>query len=433
MQFKIVRIFLFLMLLSCGVWQFIFAMQEQLVFVGKTEILEASQIKDSEALTHIARRKHLFEAEMNGANVFLQKALLNNSYYIPAWLGLAELLNDLGRKKQAQEVYTYIEYLLTDLKRWRWEKALTAYQLGREELLPEELKFIIREIPGKIRTSAMQLAFSLWNDPREMLQNVGVENILHLFQYTIANSLPEEALVFWEVIERDKNIAYQEKKMLSFLDMLIKNDFLFEAGAIWSKYFNPAAIIYNGEFEREFIGRAFGWRYRKNKNFTLRFEKKSVDDGTKSIKLHFKGWDNISFVHLSQIVPIKAGHQYTLSFEAKAKDLTTDQRPFVKLYGHKCSGPTLRSDMVKPTQDWTKYEIRFDAPQDCNSIIVRLRRNESRNIDNKISGSIWLRMFEITDMGESSLDDHELFENVLETDVFHEPTFGSNSSEDQNN
>ena len=140
--------------------------------------LNPQQVRDSRILTYQAKQKHLFEADLTGAEVLLQQALKVNSYYIPAWLSLVELYNDRGEKDHAGKVLAYVDELTQGIKRWRWDKALVAYQTGMVEILPEELSYIIREIPGKSRNDALQLAFTLWKKPEILIQNVGISNII---------------------------------------------------------------------------------------------------------------------------------------------------------------------------------------------------------------------------------------------------------------
>jgi hypothetical protein len=315
---------------------------------------------------------------------------------VPAWLGLAELYNDQGQKMQAGEVLQYADSLTEGLKRWRWDMALTAYQLNRQEMLPGELSFIIRELPGKTRNDALQMAFLLWDDPEALMTNVGRDNVIHLFNHSVQNKLPDMALAFWKVIEAE-GWKWQENEALALIDMLIATENIPEATTIWRKHFNPENIFYNGDFKRPFMLRAFGWRVASDKDFVQQIERNETGV---SMHYRFKGWDNLNFYHLSQIVPVAGGRMYELHFEAETKMLTTDQRPFLEVYGYKCGGLQANSDMFPPNQEMAPYVFSFGVPEECDAVVVRLRRNESRQIDNKLSGRMWLRNLKITDTGE---------------------------------
>ncbi len=407
MHTKVFRICCFLLLLACALLQLNFSVQEQRIFTDKKGRLPTDQIRNARLLTYHAKQKHMFDADMDGALSLLQQALIINPYYVPAWLSLAELKNDIGAKEQAIEVLHYVDVLTRGLKRWRWDKALVAYQLGKMDMLPGELSYIIGEIPGKARADALQLAFTLWQEPEDLIENIGRENIMHLFNYCVRKNLPQKALSFWQMIP-SRGVDWQEKEALALIDMLLRTGNVAKAGNIWRSHFNSKNIVYNGNFSEKFLRRAFGWRAGKNKGFAQRFEHIPGDDSVRNLHYRFKGWDNLNFSHLSQIVPLEPRKEYQLTAELKSERLTTDQRPFLEVYGYKCKMAYARSEMIEPDQDWAEYKVNFGVPGECSAVVVRLRRKESRHIDNKLAGKMWLREFRITETN----DDFTLLDGV---------------------
>ncbi len=309
----------FLLLIAGAFMQLVFAFQEQSVFSdlksGEKSLLQS---RDPQLLTLSAQRKHLFEGDMDGAMSLLQRALTSSSYYVPAWLALAELNNDLGDKQQAYAILDYVDGLTRNLKRWRWEKAMVDYQLGRMAVLPAELRYIIGNIPGKSRNDALELAFTLWDDPEQLLQNAGPENLMPLFDHAVRKSMPDKALFFWQRIEEDKE-PWQQKQLQSFLEMLLRSGKVAEAGIIWRQYLNPDSLVYNGNFLQPFMQQAFGWRSGKDQGFEKRFEENGGNVQGKSLHYRFKGWDNLRFQHLYQIVPLASGK--TIPTHGRIQDL----------------------------------------------------------------------------------------------------------------
>lgn len=401
---KVFRICCFVLLLAGAVMQLLFALQEQNVFnevkSGRYSFLQSS---DPQLLTLAAKKNYLFEGDLPGAMLKLQRALAGNGYYVPAWLALAELDNDLGDKKKAQAILDYVDTLTRDLKRWRWEKTLVDYQVGRVAALPAELRYIIHDIGGKSRNDALQLAFTLWDEPQQLLDNVGPENLLYLFDYSISKSMPETALYFWNKIESDKE-PWQQRQLKRFIDMLMRTEKITEAGKIWRKYLNPDSLVYNGDFSQPFMQQAFGWRTGRDQGFEKRFEESDGKIQSRSLHYRFKGWDNLNFQHLYQIVPLTGGKHYRFSADCKTLNLTTDQRPYFEISGYKCQMQNVRTAMVAPDQGWETSHIDFAVPEDCAAIVIRLRRNESRQINNKQAGHLWLRNIVISDTSKQSLD-----------------------------
>lgn len=390
----------FLLLITGAFMQLVFAFQEQSIFSdlksGEKSLLQSS---DPQLLTLSAQRKHLFGGDMDDAMSLLQRALTGNTYYVPAWLALAELNNDLGDKPKAYAILDYVNGLTRNLKRWRWEKTNVDYQLGRMAVLPAELRYIIGNIPGKSRNDALQLAFTLWDDPEQLLQNVGPENLLPLFDHAVQKSMPDKALFFWSRIEDGKE-PWQQKQLLSFLEMLLRSGKVAEAGIIWRTYLNPNSLVYDGNFLQPFMQQAFGWRSSRDQGFEKRFAESGGNIQGRSLHYRFKGWDNLRFQHLYQIVPLVSGRKYQLTAEFKSAKMTTDQRPYLEISGYKCTMPNARTDMVAPNQDWQQYQIDFAVPEDCAAIVVRLRRNESLQIDSKLAGQLWMKNIVISSVGE---------------------------------
>jgi len=396
---KVFRVSCFLLLLVCGLLQLRFSVQEQQISIDQEGLSATDQIRNARLLTFHAKQKYMFEADMHAAMSLLQQALIINPFYVPAWLSLAELKNDIGEKKQAAEVLDYADSLTQGLHRWRWDKALVAYELGETDMLPGELSYIIEDIPGKPRADALQLSFTLWDKPEDLIRNIGRENIMHLFDYCIRKRLPQKALFFWQMIESE-GVDWREKQALVFLNMLLGTGEVQEAGNIWRSHFNSQIIMYNGDFSKNFLQRAFGWRGRKDRGFAQGFDQVLGETSSRNLHYRFKGWENLNFSHLSQIVPIESRKEYELSAELKSQKLTTDQRPFLEVYGYKCKMAYAKSEMVEPDQDWTSYKVNFSVPGECSAVVVRLRRKESSHIDSKLAGKIWLRNFTIRETGK---------------------------------
>jgi tetratricopeptide (TPR) repeat protein len=398
-QGKVFRIGAYFVLLTCGIWQMLFAYQEQKDFSDKYDKAPVTKTRNVRVLTYHAKQKYMLEADLIGALPLLQQALAINPSYVPAWLSLAELNNDKGEKEKAYAIFRYVDKLTQGLKRWRWEKALTAYQLGRFEMLPDELRYIVHQLGGKERNDALQLAFTLWQEPEELVEKLGIENIDYLLWHAIIKKMPEKSLFFWRTIEKE-GVPWQEKEALALLDLLLSFGEEKVAGQIWRQYFNPDQILFDGNFSRPFLGQAFGWRTGKKQNFEQLFDKDPEDSQARILHYRFKGWENINFVHLYQVVPVAGGKEYRLTAKMKSQKLTTDQRPYLEVTGYKCKVPVANSEMVAANQEWTEYQVEVRVPEECSAIVVRLRRKESNHIDNKLAGQLWLKSFVIAATSE---------------------------------
>ncbi len=391
----------FLVFLALAALNLRIAMQEQAEYsgTGDSEAMIA-HLRSPFLLTWHARRLHLLQGKSTEAEELFMRALSYNSYFIPAWLGLAELKNDRGSKTESRAILDYVDRLSTGINRWRWEKALLTYQMGRYEILEKDLSWIIEKIPGASRQAALKMAFSLWPEPTELLKHIGQHNILHLFSYASQTKNVDMALAYWPQIEQ-MGVDDHRKEVLVFLNALIQSDKLTQAAAIWKMYFNDGSLLYNGSFQQEPTHTAFDWRVGKPKGSTWRIESSGGKENDRAMRLHFSGSENIRYHHLSQIVPIRPGRRYQLTGQIKTSNLTTDQRPFVEVIGFQCTIPQARTEIVAERQPWTAFALPFAVTEDCQAIQVRVRREPSTHLDNLLAGDLWLKGLAIEETGDT--------------------------------
>ncbi|SDP71234.1 hypothetical protein [Desulforhopalus singaporensis] len=388
----IIKAVLVLVLATAGVVQFRFGIREQLSFSDTAEHTGPSQLTSPHALTGAAKKKHLFEADLDGALALLKKALAANTTYMPAWLSLVELYNDMGRRKLCLLALSRVHALTEGLNRYRWEKTVVAYQIGQTELLPRELHDIIFEIPGKTRNDALRLAFTMWKTADDLLANVGEDNLIHLFNYGVRTSRPDLALSFWQDMVNG-GVDYRDGELLALIDMLLRENRVADAGGIWHSRFFPEEALYNGDFTQPLLKKGFGWRLNTSHDYEYRVEPVPQNGVAGIVHLRFKGWKNINFAHLYQIVPLSRGQHYTFAVDMKSRSLSTNERPFWEITGYKCDGAkTAVTDMAAPnSDDYESYSVDFTVPDECAAVMVRLRRKPSNHLDNKISGQLWLK------------------------------------------
>lgn len=394
------RFFCISVLLALAAIQIHFALYEQTEYSRNENASSLHKYQSNPyLLTWLGKQKHLLDADLEMANTLYQKALQINSVYIPAWLGLAELQFDQRQKENANAILEYSGGLLDDVKRWRWNKALVAYQFDRKDILAPDLSYIIREIPGKTRNDALRLAFAQWPDAIELQEQLGDDTLEHLFKYATRKRKVEQGLILWDSFKTE-DFENQEKETLAFIDMLMGQSEVESAATIWSKYFNATSLLFNGDFSKEPLQTAFGWHIGKNKGASWYLQEATKKDPQPSLHLHFKRQKNINLHNIYQIVPLLGGKVYALKGEIKTKNLTTDQLPFLEAYGYKCKAPRNHTEMVSSNQDWTDIYLLFEVQAECDAMVIRLRRRESTHIDNKLAGDIWLANFKIAETDE---------------------------------
>jgi hypothetical protein len=113
------------------------------------------------------------------------------------------------------------------------------------------------------------------------------------------------------------------------------------------------------------------------------------------LRVNFSGRENIAFHHVYQIFTAETQTKYRLTYAWKSQGITTDQGPFIEVYGYDKEGLYETGPMVTGTQKWHEVSIEFDVPEGCRAAVVRLRRLPSSRFDSKIRGTLWLDDFRL--------------------------------------
>ena len=384
------RLVCLLVLIALAAWHLRMSLLLQSEFSDrKVADPEIAYERNPRMLTWHGKERHLIEADTAGAERLFRQALAVNPVFIPAWLGLAELKNDTGDRKAADALLDLVDRTTEGVNRYRWDKVLVAHQMGRRDILERDLVWLAAEVEGKMRDDALRLAFSLWPEPAELMRVMGADNLASLFHYAVRSRRTDEAAILWAGLG-EAAAAQDRKQVADFVELLLREDRVESAGAVWRQVFGPEPLLHDGSFADKPMQKAFGWRMGKVRGSSWRVAKGEGDEPALALRLQFNHLENIDFRHVSQIVPLTGGRAYRLKGQWKSLSLTTDQRPFVEVLGHKCKAEPARSEMIEPSQPWRTFSLDFTVPADCHAMMVRVRRTASLQIDNQLGGELWL-------------------------------------------
>jgi tetratricopeptide (TPR) repeat protein len=385
------RIILFIGIVGLALFELRLAVIAQSSFSGvsRNKAIRKYQ-QDPGILVAYGRQSLLESGGLKRAEHWYRRALLSNPFYIPAWLALGELRNDEGDTARASAILEYVDSLTRDVARWRWDKAMLAYQLDRQDILTGDLSWLLQQekVSSKTKKKAVKLAFSLWPDPEQLLDKMGTANLVPLFRYAVRIKDFTTAGYLWSLVDKSSPDA---KKVLPYINRLINSKHITVAAGIWKKYFPADTLLYNGSFSAPVVNSGFGWRIRKLQEVTVDFNS-DTGNGT-GLHLHFNGKKNLNYAHISQIIALSSGHDYELSGQMRSKELSTDQKPFIEITGVHCTMPPIATEMVQKNQDWTPFTLTFTVPDQCEAVLIRIRRKPSKNIDNLLKGDLWVKDF----------------------------------------
>ena len=392
----LLRLTLFIALLGLALFELRIAVVAQTSFSGVTQSKAVRKYQQQPRFLVAYGRQAILEGgDLPFAEHWFQRALLANPLYIPAWLALSELRNDEGNSSNASAILEYVDGLMQDVSRWRWNKAMSAYQLDRHDILASDLAWLLQQekVSGKTKQKAVKLAFSLWPEPEELLQKMSRENVGTLFQHAIRTKNQATAGYFWPLVDQ---AAPEAEQVLPYINLLISNKAITAAAHIWKKYYPTDTLLYNGNLLQPVVNSGFDWRIGKIDGVESEYQGKT--DNSPGLHLHFTGNNNVNYSHARQYIALAPEHSYQLSGRMRSSGLTTDQKPYLEITGLYCSMQPAKTDMVEADQDWAPVSLAFTVPEQCQGVQLRIRRNSSNNLDNLISGDLWLTDFLLQEM-----------------------------------
>jgi hypothetical protein len=270
---------------------------------------------------------------------------------------------------------------------------LLARDLGKDDVFLKNANYLLDH--GKLTQDTLyMLDFHYHNDTVSVVDALQSVNLVLYLKWLMRWGRADDTLNVWQQIVKDGKP--DQEVVLQYTHFLVREKKILKAREIWHK-FNKTEGIINGGFEKEITQRGFDWRYQEDKhdNWEIRRIGIPASEPSHVLQIWFAGEENISFHHLYQIVPVVPLETYHLSYRWKSKWITTDQGPFVEIYGYDQNGLHHRGPMIKGTNLWQTETLEFTPPQECNAVVLRLRRLKSRRFDSKIAGTLWLDDFKL--------------------------------------
>jgi tetratricopeptide (TPR) repeat protein len=334
------------------------------------------------------------------ASKFFRQAVLQDPFYMDAWLRLAESEAALRHTDKSRLILIFAKRLTDGVYRWQWPQVLLARDLGMDDIFLKNANDLLGH--RKLTQDTLRLLdFHYNSDSPAVVDELNAENIVPYLRWLMRWGRVDDTGIVWQRVVKEG--APDPDVVLQYTHFLVGKKKVLAARDIWHK-FNGTEGMTNAGFEKEITRRGFDWRYRedKNHNWEIRRVNSAAADESHALRIWFAGEENISFHHLYQIVPVEPFQPYQLSYRWKSKWITTDQGPFVEIYGYDQKGLHNKGPMITGTNLWHTETLEFTPPEECYAIVIRLRRLKSRRFDSKIAGTLWLDDFKLVELKAES-------------------------------
>jgi hypothetical protein len=142
---------------------------------------------------------------------------------------------------------------------------------------------------------------------------------------------------------------------------------------------SAAEAVTNGGFEK-FIGgpteTLFGWRVnRGDGKLDIMPDSGVKREGTRSLRLQFRGYDKMEFYNIFQIVAVQPSTNYRLTFWVRTENLRSGGPPLLQIVNANDDILiTASQPFTVGTADWEQRTIDFTTPENCEGITIRTSR-----------------------------------------------------------
>lgn len=363
---------------------------------------------------HRGRLRHysVGSVDIPGAISDYRQALALNPRLGQAWVDLADSCERAGRNSEAEAALENAFATRRYSPIIRWQAGNFFLRRGNLAKMYESFKIACEYDKSKLRI-ATEMAWKADPDHREILGKLIPDNIesnLNYLEFLIGRDELELARPVWQRCLKNEipaNFIFKVSIGNDYIGRLLAKGRVEEALRVWDRSLAkagamqdsrfgappnlPENLVWNGSFENEMLRGGFDWRYpADSREMQFLIDLHNRVEGLKSLRITFGG-ANLSFSHLSQIVPIFEPGAYNLDYYVRTDGLTTDQTPYFSIHGYpEAACAEGRSGNLPGMTAWSKVSVPFIVKEGCKAVELTLRRDPSSKFDNRLKGSLWL-------------------------------------------
>jgi len=352
--------------------------------------------RNGDAVYRLARLKHI---NMTGSDAETEalyfSALSGNPLMAASWLGLSELYIDSGREADSEKSLRMAQDMMQSSPGLLWESSMLAFRLGDNDLALDNLRVVAEADPTK-RKRVFDISWRVAKDPETILERAVSDEVLPSYlDYLIQTDRQDATYPVWERLSQN---GPGSETALAYADYLLAKGDTGAARDVWTGLYpdeDGEALVWNSGFEYDTVGQGFDWKINQAGGVHADYDYRKKTEGQRSLRLKFSGKENVDFRGVSQTVAVEPGARYALTWDAASSDITTRSGVMVEVY---CQGFRTESDSYTGSSDWERRRLEFDAPTNCPTVTIGLRREKSERLDNLISGEFWIDDVSMTKM-----------------------------------
>ncbi|MBM4140579.1 MAG: hypothetical protein FJ242_03665 [Nitrospira sp.] len=314
------------------------------------------------------------------------------------WLDLSKAYQTAGMEKEAGRAIERALRLDPRNPEVIWEAGLFYLISGNLETAVKNLREVILLRPERQET-IYDLLWKIELEPEYIIKEVVPDSYPYYkryFLYLISTGRVSESHDLWRTMAR---FPVEDELFVRYTDFLISRRLYEDAEQTWRDFVgkkfagkteDQPSLIWNGSFEFDMQNGGLDWKIGKTKGAMPFLDSDIHISGGRSLGVSFDGKHNPDITVASQVVRVVPGANYLLRGYARSDSLTTTNGVFISVEGHKCKGLYKKSEVITGNNFWRDITVEFETPPECGAVSIKIRREKSEKLDNKISGTAWV-------------------------------------------
>ena len=193
-------------------------------------------IEEAQRLRPFARAQYAqglhawFQNDPEAAAGFFRQAVIQDPFFMDAWLKLAEAEAILGHAETSRDILTFTTGLTGGVFRWKWSQMLLASDLGMDAILYRNTNFLLSR--QTLTQNALQLLhIHFGGDVTAAMTVLDPDNLVLYLYWLMRWGMTENSLVVWQKIR--KNGKPDTEIGLRYAHFLLGKKRIAESISVW--------------------------------------------------------------------------------------------------------------------------------------------------------------------------------------------------------
>ncbi|TFE67159.1 hypothetical protein A7Q09_01495 [Methylacidiphilum sp. Yel] len=333
---------------------------------------------------------------LSSSNKFLFQPL-NSSL----WIQLAKDKINKDKLEEAFQILQWVRKISGPISTKRIEIAELLIECNKTDLIIPELKFVFKTDPN-LRKTTIYLLKSIYgeNGSKLLLDTTDLYIWSSYLEIALNEGWLEEAKEIWHQLSKHKN-NIDPKLFKSYVETFIQQQDYQEARRAWDLFFPIQGLLWNGGFEKPFIGWGFDWKIYKSPFYQIKRDSQKAFSGRYSFRVKFNGLPpDRDYVIAEQRIALKEKKKYILSAKGLTKGLLSSSGVILEIYDPQEEFSYGKTSPLKNLDDWKEYSCKTKNLNEDIIALLRIRWKATTEWEIPVYGTVWIDEIYLTEFDQ---------------------------------